>query len=143
MLKLVDKPDLGSGAERRMGSIPFARTKKRTIAGSLFSYRRYARPSTLPHPYISSLGKGTCFFGNAENLADECHADTFWGISCQFGGSEYDFDTNLAISCSWSPSMQCIPSFIYQPHICSTTDHSQTAPIICVQPQLPKISLRG
>lgn len=26
MLKLVDKPDLGSGAERRMGSIPFART---------------------------------------------------------------------------------------------------------------------
>ena len=28
MLKLVDKPDLGSGAERRMGSIPFARTKK-------------------------------------------------------------------------------------------------------------------
>ena len=28
MLKLVDKPDLGSGAERRMGSIPFARTKR-------------------------------------------------------------------------------------------------------------------
>ena len=27
MLKLVDKPDLGSGAERRMGSIPFARTR--------------------------------------------------------------------------------------------------------------------
>ena len=27
VLKLVDKPDLGSGAERRMGSIPFARTK--------------------------------------------------------------------------------------------------------------------
>ena len=79
--------------------------KKRTIAGSLFSYGRYARPSTLPHPYISSLGKGTCFFGSAENLADECHADTFWGISCQFGGSEYDFDTNLAISCSRSPSM--------------------------------------
>ena len=28
VLKLVDKPDLGSGAERRMGSIPFARTKR-------------------------------------------------------------------------------------------------------------------
>ena len=28
VLKLVDKPDLGSGAERRMGSIPFARTQK-------------------------------------------------------------------------------------------------------------------
>lgn len=27
VLKLVDKPDLGSGAVRRMGSIPFARTK--------------------------------------------------------------------------------------------------------------------
>ena len=26
-MKLVDKPDLGSGAERRMGSIPFARTR--------------------------------------------------------------------------------------------------------------------
>ena len=38
MLKLVDKPDLGSGAERRMGSIPFARTRKKLsyIAG-LFS----------------------------------------------------------------------------------------------------------
>ena len=38
MLKLVDKPDLGSGAERRMGSIPFARTQKKLsyIAG-LFS----------------------------------------------------------------------------------------------------------
>ena len=31
MLKLVDKPDLGSGAERRMGSIPFARTKRALI----------------------------------------------------------------------------------------------------------------
>ena len=29
VLKLVDKPDLGSGAERRMGSIPFARTRKK------------------------------------------------------------------------------------------------------------------
>ena len=29
VLKLVDKPDLGSGAERRMGSIPFARTQKK------------------------------------------------------------------------------------------------------------------
>ena len=28
VLKLVDKPDLGSGAARRMGSIPFARTLK-------------------------------------------------------------------------------------------------------------------
>ena len=38
VLKLVDKPDLGSGAERRMGSIPFARTRKKLsyIAG-LFS----------------------------------------------------------------------------------------------------------
>ena len=27
VLKLVDKPDLGSGAVRRMGSIPFARTR--------------------------------------------------------------------------------------------------------------------
>ena len=35
MLKLVDKPDLGSGAERRMGSIPFARTK-RELAMVLF-----------------------------------------------------------------------------------------------------------
>ena len=31
VLKLVDKPDLGSGAERRMGSIPFARTKRALI----------------------------------------------------------------------------------------------------------------
>ena len=29
VLKLVDKPDLGSGAERRRGSIPFARTQKK------------------------------------------------------------------------------------------------------------------
>ena len=38
VLKLVDKPDLGSGAVRRMGSIPFARTQKKLsyIAG-LFS----------------------------------------------------------------------------------------------------------
>ena len=31
VLKLVDKPDLGSGAARRMGSIPFARTKRALI----------------------------------------------------------------------------------------------------------------
>ena len=31
VLKLVDNPDLGSGAERRGGSSPFARTSKREI----------------------------------------------------------------------------------------------------------------
>ena len=36
VLKLVDKPDLGSGAARRMGSIPFARTKKTQFSLSLF-----------------------------------------------------------------------------------------------------------
>ena len=40
VLKLVDKPDLGSGAERRMGSIPFARTQKLNLMVGLFSYRR-------------------------------------------------------------------------------------------------------
>ena len=31
VLKLVDNPDLGSGAERRGGSSPFARTKRALI----------------------------------------------------------------------------------------------------------------
>ena len=39
VLKLVDKPDLGSGAERRMGSIPFARTKKAQPYGWAFFVR--------------------------------------------------------------------------------------------------------
>ena len=40
VLKLVDKPDLGSGAARRMGSIPFARTKAQPLRLGFFRYVR-------------------------------------------------------------------------------------------------------
>ena len=61
MLKLVDKPDLGSGAERRMGSIPFARTKREPSLvlffrmGDMSALARYSIPIYLPS------GKGLAF----------------------------------------------------------------------------------
>jgi hypothetical protein len=36
MVKLVDMPDLGSGAARRVGSSPITRTKKLLSTGSFF-----------------------------------------------------------------------------------------------------------
>jgi hypothetical protein len=36
MVKLVDMPDLGSGAARRVGSSPITRTKKASPIGKLF-----------------------------------------------------------------------------------------------------------
>lgn len=55
VLKLVDKPDLGSGAERRMGSIPFARTKKAVSNDCFFLCfmakeieRFYLNPQSVP-----------------------------------------------------------------------------------------------
>ena len=36
MVKLVDMPDLGSGAARRVGSSPIIRTQASTIVGAFF-----------------------------------------------------------------------------------------------------------
>ena len=39
MVKLVDMPDLGSGAARRVGSSPIIRTKKASQSRSFFNFR--------------------------------------------------------------------------------------------------------
>ena len=49
VLKLVDKPDLGSGAVRRMGSIPFARTQK--WFSNLLNYFCFQAGSSTPVSY--------------------------------------------------------------------------------------------
>ncbi len=81
VLKLVDKPDLGSGAERRMGSIPFARTQKENHRWFSFFVRASARPSTLPSSYILLLGRRTylqlsmktCGRRESKILLNPCH----------------------------------------------------------------------
>ena len=88
MLKLVDKPDLGSGAERRMGSIPFARTRGHLhLRMSLFRIRNpikshlrpekraYIWPSSVPCNI--SLTPLNCAL-NAFTLALNYSADTFY-----------------------------------------------------------------
>jgi hypothetical protein len=39
MVKLVDMPDLGSGAARRVGSSPIIRTKKASLLRSFFYFK--------------------------------------------------------------------------------------------------------
>ena len=50
MVKLVDMPDLGSGAARRVGSSPIIRTKKASQSRSFFM-----RTSEIYFPSIHSL----------------------------------------------------------------------------------------
>lgn len=42
MVKLVDMPDLGSGAARRVGSSPIIRTKKASEKSEAFLFWRYS-----------------------------------------------------------------------------------------------------
>ena len=62
MLKLVDKPDLGSGAERRMGSIPFARTQKRENHQVLSSFKYLSyRHEVIGVPVIPEVYREVAF----------------------------------------------------------------------------------
>ncbi len=47
MVKLVDMPDLGSGAARRVGSSPIIRTKKASQIEKLFCFATLAGFKTL------------------------------------------------------------------------------------------------
>ncbi len=77
-MKLVDKPDLGSGAERRMGSIPFARTQKLNLMVGLFSYGRresaISRPLSLCDIPFQGNADLTCY---RRLLAGKAH----WAVS--------------------------------------------------------------
>ena len=75
VLKLVDKPDLGSGAERRMGSIPFARTQKENHDGSLFSYGRVPALPRYPIPKSLPSGKGLLISAQVPNMRSKGISD--------------------------------------------------------------------
>ena len=49
MVKLVDMPDLGSGAARRVGSSPITRTKKLLYSGSFFILQHFCKSCTNLH----------------------------------------------------------------------------------------------
>jgi hypothetical protein len=47
MVKLVDMPDLGSGAARRVGSSPIIRTKKASHIEKLFLFLLFTKKSGI------------------------------------------------------------------------------------------------
>ena len=55
MVKLVDMPDLGSGAARRVGSSPIIRTKKASHSRSFFFYYNVEMNFTISIILFSSF----------------------------------------------------------------------------------------
>jgi hypothetical protein len=51
MVKLVDMPDLGSGAARRVGSSPIIRTEKASEKSEAFLFLGFRRILSLFEPY--------------------------------------------------------------------------------------------
>ena len=122
-----------------MGSIPFARTKKENHHGSLFSYERLPALARYPIPMYLPSGKGLAFSAVPKTLRTSAMQTRFWQFRVNLGVRKtiltqiWQFRARGLRHCSASPS------FIYQPHICSTTGHNQTNPIICIKKVLLSI----
>ena len=72
MVKLVDMPDLGSGAARRVGSSPIIRTKKLLYMGSFFYFISLCNFKILNacRTFLLILNAGS-FFGRRKLFCEE------------------------------------------------------------------------